>query len=180
VALGRWPRAGGSVGGAEMTAYDVNGDGLNDIVTSLGAHTAGPDPRRQRKILPQQHQIRPLRHQQLRPARRKKRKNTKTSAPSPGAPSPPPTPVEEVTAAEFVCNAWCLCRCHGRKKLSEHRSPLPDGAQSSASRCSAIRTQSHPSKPALQELPGPCACDSGRKSIYCCAIGDPRAFQKAA
>lgn len=41
VALGRWPRAGGSVGGAEMSFYDVNGDGLNDIVTSLGAHGWG-------------------------------------------------------------------------------------------------------------------------------------------
>jgi hypothetical protein len=40
-ALGRWPRAGGSVGGAEMGVYDVNGDGLNDIVTSLGAHGWG-------------------------------------------------------------------------------------------------------------------------------------------
>jgi hypothetical protein len=41
VMLGRWPRAGGSVGGAEMGVYDVNGDGLNDIVTSLGAHGWG-------------------------------------------------------------------------------------------------------------------------------------------
>ena len=41
VAFGRWPRAGGSVGGAEMGVYDVNGDGLNDIVTSLGAHGWG-------------------------------------------------------------------------------------------------------------------------------------------
>ena len=41
VAFGRWPRAGGSVGGAEMCIYDVNGDGLNDIVTSLGAHGWG-------------------------------------------------------------------------------------------------------------------------------------------
>lgn len=39
--LGRWPRAGGSVGGAEMTVYDVNGDGLNDVVTSLEAHGWG-------------------------------------------------------------------------------------------------------------------------------------------
>ena len=39
--LGRWPRAGGSVGGAEMAVYDVNGDGLNDIVTSLEAHGWG-------------------------------------------------------------------------------------------------------------------------------------------
>jgi hypothetical protein len=41
IALGRWPRAGGSVGGAEMGIYDVNGDGLNDIVTSLEAHGWG-------------------------------------------------------------------------------------------------------------------------------------------
>ncbi|MES1258296.1 MAG: FG-GAP-like repeat-containing protein, partial [Acidobacteriota bacterium] len=41
VALGRWPRAGGSVGGAELAVYDVNGDGLNDIVTSLAAHGWG-------------------------------------------------------------------------------------------------------------------------------------------
>jgi hypothetical protein len=41
VELGRWPRAGGSVGGAEMAVYDVNGDGLNDIVTSLEAHGWG-------------------------------------------------------------------------------------------------------------------------------------------
>jgi hypothetical protein len=39
--LGRWPRAGGSVGGAEMGVYDINGDGLNDIVTSLEAHGWG-------------------------------------------------------------------------------------------------------------------------------------------
>jgi len=39
--LGRWPRAGGSPGGAEMGVYDVNGDGLNDIVTSLEAHGWG-------------------------------------------------------------------------------------------------------------------------------------------
>ena len=41
VALGRWPRAGGSSGGAEMGVYDVNGDGLNDVVTSLEAHGWG-------------------------------------------------------------------------------------------------------------------------------------------
>ncbi|WP_263418164.1 FG-GAP-like repeat-containing protein [Terriglobus albidus] len=39
--LGRWPRAGGSVGGAEMAVCDVNGDGLNDVVTSLEAHGWG-------------------------------------------------------------------------------------------------------------------------------------------
>ena len=39
--LGRWPRAGASPGGAEMGVYDVNGDGLNDVVTSLEAHGWG-------------------------------------------------------------------------------------------------------------------------------------------
>jgi hypothetical protein len=41
VALGRWPRAGASPGGSEMGVYDVNGDGLNDVVTSLEAHGWG-------------------------------------------------------------------------------------------------------------------------------------------
>ncbi len=41
VALGRWPRAGASPGGGEMGVYDVNGDGLNDVVTSLEAHGWG-------------------------------------------------------------------------------------------------------------------------------------------
>jgi hypothetical protein len=41
VAFGRWPRAGGGVGGAEMGIYDVNGDGLNDVVTSMEAHGWG-------------------------------------------------------------------------------------------------------------------------------------------
>ena len=31
----------GFVGGGQMYAYDVNGDGLNDVVTSLGAHAWG-------------------------------------------------------------------------------------------------------------------------------------------
>jgi hypothetical protein len=39
--LGRWPRAGASPGGAEMGVYDVNGDKLNDVVTSLEAHGWG-------------------------------------------------------------------------------------------------------------------------------------------
>jgi hypothetical protein len=39
--LGRWPRAGASPGGAEMGVYDVNGDGRNDVVTSLEAHGWG-------------------------------------------------------------------------------------------------------------------------------------------
>src|SRR5262249_54459595 len=37
----RWPRAGASPGGAEMSVYDVNGDGLNDVVTSMEAHGWG-------------------------------------------------------------------------------------------------------------------------------------------
>ena len=41
VMFGRWPRAGASPGGAEMGVYDVNGDGLNDVVTSLEAHGWG-------------------------------------------------------------------------------------------------------------------------------------------
>ncbi len=39
--LAGWPRAGGGPGGAEMVVYDVNGDGKNDIVTSLGGHGFG-------------------------------------------------------------------------------------------------------------------------------------------
>jgi hypothetical protein len=38
-AFGRWTR--GSPGGGEMAVYDVNGDGLNDVVTSLQAHGWG-------------------------------------------------------------------------------------------------------------------------------------------
>ncbi len=38
-AFGRWTRSG--PGGAEMAVYDVNGDGLNDVVTSLQAHGLG-------------------------------------------------------------------------------------------------------------------------------------------
>ncbi len=38
-AFGRWDRS--SPGGAEMGIYDVNGDGLNDVVTSLQAHGWG-------------------------------------------------------------------------------------------------------------------------------------------
>lgn len=38
-AFGRWTR--GSPGGGEMAIYDVNGDGLNDVVTSLQAHGFG-------------------------------------------------------------------------------------------------------------------------------------------
>ena len=39
VAFGKWTRS--SPGGAEMAVYDVNGDGLNDVVTSLQAHGLG-------------------------------------------------------------------------------------------------------------------------------------------
>ena len=38
-AFGKWTRS--SPGGAEMAVYDVNGDGLNDVVTSLQAHGWG-------------------------------------------------------------------------------------------------------------------------------------------
>lgn len=38
-AFGKWTRS--SPGGAEMAVYDVNGDGLNDVVTSLQAHGIG-------------------------------------------------------------------------------------------------------------------------------------------
>src|SRR5207249_284585 len=37
--FGRWNRS--SPGGGEMAIYDVNGDGLNDVVTSLQAHGWG-------------------------------------------------------------------------------------------------------------------------------------------
>jgi hypothetical protein len=37
VAFGSWPRAGGP-GGADMGVFDVNGDGVNDVVTSFEAH----------------------------------------------------------------------------------------------------------------------------------------------
>ena len=39
VAFAKWTRS--SPGGAEMAVYDVNGDGLNDVVTSLQAHGWG-------------------------------------------------------------------------------------------------------------------------------------------
>jgi hypothetical protein len=41
VKFGRWPRAGASPGGAELGVYDVNGDGLNDVVTGMEAHGFG-------------------------------------------------------------------------------------------------------------------------------------------
>lgn len=42
--LRRWDRVPTAMlgGGAEMVVYDVNGDGRNDIVTSLGGHGFGP------------------------------------------------------------------------------------------------------------------------------------------
>ena len=40
-AFGRRGRSQGAAGGAEMAVYDVNGDGLNDVVTSLEAHGWG-------------------------------------------------------------------------------------------------------------------------------------------
>jgi hypothetical protein len=39
--FGRWARAGASPGGGELRVFDVNGDGLNDVVTSLEAHGWG-------------------------------------------------------------------------------------------------------------------------------------------
>ena len=39
--FGRWPRAGASPGGAAIGVFDVNGDGLNDVVTSMEAHGFG-------------------------------------------------------------------------------------------------------------------------------------------
>jgi hypothetical protein len=39
VAFGKWTRS--SPGGAEIAVYDVNGDGLNDVVTTLQAHGWG-------------------------------------------------------------------------------------------------------------------------------------------
>ena len=36
------PEVFGGRGGAEMAVYDVNGDGLNDIVTALDAHPNDP------------------------------------------------------------------------------------------------------------------------------------------
>lgn len=41
VEFGRWPRMSSSPGGGDMGVYDVNGDGLPDVVTSLEAHAWG-------------------------------------------------------------------------------------------------------------------------------------------
>ena len=38
VAFSSWERSGGGPGGAAMGVFDVNGDGLNDVVTSMEAH----------------------------------------------------------------------------------------------------------------------------------------------
>jgi hypothetical protein len=40
-AFARYGHWGGGVGGSVMAVYDVNGDGLNDVVTSLNAHGFG-------------------------------------------------------------------------------------------------------------------------------------------
>jgi hypothetical protein len=41
VQLARWGGSQGGAGGAEMGIYDVNGDSLNDVVTSLEGHGFG-------------------------------------------------------------------------------------------------------------------------------------------
>ncbi|WP_353125567.1 FG-GAP-like repeat-containing protein [Parapedobacter pyrenivorans] len=41
VAFGRYGHRGGGMGGSIMAVYDVNGDGHNDVVTSLNAHGFG-------------------------------------------------------------------------------------------------------------------------------------------
>ncbi len=41
IAFGRYGHRGSNVGGAIMAVYDVNGDGLNDVVTSLNVHGFG-------------------------------------------------------------------------------------------------------------------------------------------
>jgi hypothetical protein len=40
-AFGRWGHSQGGAGGAEIGIYDVNGDGLNDVVTALEGHAFG-------------------------------------------------------------------------------------------------------------------------------------------
>lgn len=39
--FGRWGNSQGGAGGAEVAVYDVNGDGLNDVVTALEGHGFG-------------------------------------------------------------------------------------------------------------------------------------------
>jgi hypothetical protein len=165
----------------------------------------------------------------------------------------PADPVEEVTAAEFVRNAWRLRRCAmaeetlgeivarfqaSQNKLRGTEHPAADpmiypnylpaqtaidrartSAQTGMRRAKAdldkmqaarrkaqpavlqvepnpvpvtpetpepekpaptIRTQSQPSKPAQQEHPSLCPCNSGREFIDCCAVGHDPASQKAA
>jgi len=41
VAFGRQPRGGGAPGGGDIGIYDINGDGVNDVVTALEAHGWG-------------------------------------------------------------------------------------------------------------------------------------------
>ncbi|MCF3651335.1 FG-GAP-like repeat-containing protein [Synoicihabitans lomoniglobus] len=41
VAFGRYGNRSGNIGGSVMAVYDANGDGLNDVVTSLNAHGFG-------------------------------------------------------------------------------------------------------------------------------------------
>src|SRR4029079_13613520 len=40
-AFGRWGHSQGAPGGAEIGVYDVNGDGLNDVVSALEGHAFG-------------------------------------------------------------------------------------------------------------------------------------------
>ena len=40
-AFGRWGHSQGGAGGAEIGVYDVNGDGLNDVITALEGHAFG-------------------------------------------------------------------------------------------------------------------------------------------
>jgi Domain of Unknown Function (DUF1080)/FG-GAP-like repeat len=40
-AFGRWGASQGGAGGAEIAVYDVNGDGLNDVVTAMEGHGFG-------------------------------------------------------------------------------------------------------------------------------------------
>jgi hypothetical protein len=158
----------------------------------------------------------------------------------------PADPIEEITAAEFIRNAWRLRRCamaeetlgeivvrfqasQNKTRGTDHPAADPmiypaylpaqtaiDRARTSAQNgmyrakadldkmqagrkaqpstvlqvepksapvaepAPTIRTQSHPSKPAQQERPNLCPCNSGREFIDCCAAGDGPASQKAA
>jgi hypothetical protein len=70
-----------------------------------------------------------------------------------------------------IVRGWPRLAAAGRFRWNE---PEPENPKP------AIRTQSQPSKPARQERPGHCPCDSGREFIDCCAIGHGPASQKAA